>query len=237
MPPRKKAAVAPDGVTSAVDVKKVSDEKKQAVVLENLKLQVNQEIGRLVDLLIAEVAALESAKKRWLEEQALKERLQKQQEEEHNFQDVLDRRKKQAEFEEKMENDKKKWEEEKRRQEEAVRIKKENWEAKEGEYENLKLQTADFPKQFEKAVTEAKKQVSDLLKKDFEVEKKLMVQRYEAELKLLQQQTSALQSQLKQMEKESVLLKEEKNRAGEQMKEMAIAMVGRREQNPQTVSE
>jgi len=232
MPPRKKTLTTCETTLPLVsEIKKSSEDKKQITTLENLKTQVNGEINHLVDLLIADINALESAKKQWQEEQALKERLQKQQQEEQNFQDALDKKKRQAEFAEKMETDKKKWAEEKHQQEEAIRVKKENWDAKEKEFDSLKSQTIDFPKQLEKAVTEAQKQISDVLKKDFDVEKKLLVQKYESDLKLLQQQISSLQIQLKQLEKDNASFKEEKNRAGEQMKEMAVAMVRGKEQN------
>lgn len=247
MPPRKKIVVKspilsvanPDSrqAGQAEEVKKSLKEVNQTTNYEHLRTQVNQQINSLFDLLIKEINALDNLKKKTQEELELQERQRKQQEQENNFTLLLTQRKKQAEFDEKLEKERKTFEEEKRKKEAEIKIQKEELDNKEKELENLNIQVESFPQKLEKATTDAKKQISAELKKDFDTEKKLLIQKYESDLKLLQQQITSLQTQIKQQEKEILSSKDEKTKAIEQVKELAVAVIKGKEKEPQFSSE
>lgn len=62
------------------------------------------------------------------------------------------------------------------------------------------------------------------------------MQKYEAEAKLLQQHIFSLQQQIKSYEKDTLSLKEEKNKAVDQMRELAVTVIQGKEKSQQTES-
>lgn len=169
---------------------------------------------------------MESYKRTTEEQLELQRRQFKQEQNESNLNLVLNQRKLQAEFDEKLSKEKKTFEEESARKDEALKVQKENLDRVEAEQKNFKMEFDAFPEKLEKAVEVARKETATELKKDFDVEKKLLAQKNESDIKLLNQQIANLQTQLKQQDKEIQYLKEEKMKAMEQVKDMAVAMVG-----------
>lgn len=223
MPPRKKTITdisVPETIT-----KKVSEIKNQTSVLETLRTQISKEINIVIDLLISQIAIFEQNKKQTQEEIETREKQKKQIEAEQIFNTSMEQKKKQAEFEEKLNKEKKDFEEKKEIELTELRLKKETLEERETEYKELKVKVETFPSQLEKAIDEAKKQVTVELKKEHEGEKKFMNQKIEYDLKLLQQQINNLQQTAKIQDKEIISLKEEKALMMQQMKELAVAVI------------
>ncbi len=234
MSPRKKTTTTEISTTlSSIESKKSTKESDQISNLEQLKMQVDQQINGLFELLIKEVNLVESLKKKTQEELELQKRQKKQEEEEQNFNLLLNQKKKQAEFDEKLEKDKRVFIEYQRQKEGELTVKKESLDKLEKEYKELKSEVESFPQKLKQAVDETIKQSTADLKKDFETEKKLMIQKYESSLQLLEQQINSLQSQIKQYEKEMQSLKDEKINAVEQVKEIAVAVVKGKEKDLQ----
>lgn len=234
MPARKKiAATETPTVLPLSEPKKAVKETSQVSNLEKLKMQVSQEISGLFEILIKEISTVEDLKRKTQEEMELQKRQKKQEEEEQNFSLQLTQKKKQAEFDEKLEKERKAFAEYQREKEEQLTTQKENLNSQEKEYKDLKNQVEAFPQKLEKAIEETKKQIIGELKKDFETEKKLLTQKYESGLALLEQQLNSLQLQIKQLEKENQSLKDEKTNAIEQVKEIAVAVVKGKEKDLQ----
>lgn len=206
-------------------------ENSQVAMLENLKRQSADQINLLFDRLINEINTLEDLKKKTMEELERQKRGQQQREEQENLTFLLAQRKKQAEFDEKLEKEKRVVAEDQSQKEEKLRLQKELLDKKEQELQDFKLQIESFPQKITKTVEETKKQTAAELKKDFDTEKKLLIQKYEADGKLLNQQVVNLLNQSKQLDKEIQSLKEEKIRAIEQVKELAVAVVRGKEKD------
>jgi|SRR3989339_361944 len=223
MPPRKK--IATDVSAPEIIMKKVSEVKNQTSSLETLRTQISKEINTVIDLLISQIAVFEQTKKQTQEEIETKEKQKKQIDVEQIFNTSMEQKKKQAEFEEKLQKERKDFEEKKEMELTELKLKKETLEQKETEYKELKAKVETFPSQLAKAIDEAKKQVSIELKKEHEGEKKFINQKIEYDLKLLQQQISNFQQMVKQQEKETISLKEEKALMMQQMKELAVAVI------------
>ncbi|MEK7621881.1 MAG: hypothetical protein AAB415_01750 [Patescibacteria group bacterium] len=209
----------------------VAKETSHTAMLENLKLQSAGQINSLFDRLINEVNALEELKKRTKEELERQKRAQQQREEQENLTLSLAQRRKQAEFDEKLDKEKRASTEDQNQKEEKLRLQKEILDKKEQELQDFKTQIESFPQKLAKAVEETKKQISAELKKDFDSEKKLLLQGYEADGKLLNQQVTYLLNQSKQLDKEIQSLKEEKRLAIEQVKDLAVAVVRGKEKD------
>ena len=235
MPARKKiTTIAVSPTITASESKKTVKETNQISNLEQLKIQVAQQINALFDLLIKEVDTVEIIKKNTQEELELQKRQRKQEEEEQNFNILLTQKKKQAEFDEKLDKDKKAFTEYQRQKEEELTVQKESLDKQEKEYKELKNEVESFPQKLGKTIEETKKQITAELRKDFETENKLLTQKYESGVQLLEQQIVSLQTQIKQLDKESQSLKDEKTSAVEQVKEIAIAVVKGKEKDLQT---
>lgn len=218
------------GVDSSVKLEKPQTKQvktgSQVGNLESLKIQTAQQFNNLFDVLIKETDAVEFYKRKTEEELELEKRQFKQEQNESNLNLILNQRKLQAEFDERLSKEKKIFEEEKLRKEETLKVQKENLDRIEEEQKNFKLEFDSFPQKLGKAVETARRDAATELKKDFDAEKKFLAQRNESDIKLLNQQISSLQAQLKQQEKEAQYLREEKTGAMEQVKDMAVAMVG-----------
>ena len=209
----------------------VAQETSKTAMLESLKMQSAGQINNLFDRLINEVNALEELKKKTKEELERQKRAQQQREEQENLTLVLAQRKKQAEFDEKLDREKRVATEEQNQKEEKLRLQKEILDKKEQELQDFKTQIESFPQKLAKAVEETKKQTAAELKKDFDSDKKLLLQRYEADGQLLNQQVTHLLNQNKQADKEIQSLKEEKRLAVEQVKDLAVAVVRGKEKD------
>lgn len=223
MPPRKKTATTV--ISPEIISEKTSDIKNQTSSLEVLRGQISKEINSVIDILVSQITLFEQTKKQTQEEVETKEKQRKQTQEEQVFNTSMEQKKKQAEFEDKLNKEKKDFEERKEIALAELKLKTQALEEKEAEYRNLKEQVTAFPSQLEKAIEDAKRQLSTELKKEYEGEKKFMNQKTEYDLKLLQQQINNLQQLVKQQEKEITSLKEEKTRMMEQMKELAVAVI------------
>lgn len=223
MPPRKK--ITTDVSTSENITKKAGEIKNQTSALETLRTQISKEINTVIDLLISQIAIFEQNKKQTQEEIETREKQKKQIEVEQIFNTSMEQKKNQAEFEEKLNKEKKDFEEKKEIELTELRLKKETLEEREIEYKELKVKVETFPSQLEKAIDEAKKQVTVELKKEHDGEKKFMNQKIEYDLKLLQQQINNLQQTVKIQDKEIISLKEEKALMMQQMKELAVAVI------------
>lgn len=236
MPPRKKITTTEiPTVLPSIDSKKTTKEINQPN-LEQLRSQLTQQVSALFDLLRKEVNSVDVLKKKTQEELDMQKRQRKQEEDELNFNLFLSQKKKQAEFDEKLEKEKKAFSDFQRVKEEALTIQKENLEKQEKEFRNLKDQVESFPQKLEKAIEEARREVIIILKKDFETEKKLLVQKYESGIQLFEQRINSLQTQIKQQEREMQSLKDEKINAVEQVKEIAVAVVKGKEKDLQTTT-
>ena len=231
MPPRKKITTTEiSTVLPSIDSKKTTKEVDQSN-LEQLRLQVSQQMNVLFDHLIKEINSVEVLKKKTQEELDLQKRQRKQEEEEQNFNLLLSQKKKQVEFDEGLKKEKKMFEEYQEQKEEELTTKREQLDSQEKEFKELKNQVDSFAQKLENAINDAKKQTTTELKKDFETEKKLLIQRYESGTKLLEQQISSFQIQIKQQDREMQSLKDEKTNAVEQVKEIAVAVVKGREKD------
>ena len=225
MPSRKKAASDSVPMLDMPADKKVSEDENRMNALEQLKNRIGQEIGAIFDLLIKESNAIEELKRKTAEEIARQKREHKQEEEQKNLDYFLMDRKRRAEFDEKLEQERRTYDAEKNRKEEEFRSRKETLDGREEELRRLTKEVESFSENIEKTIEETRKQTTAELKKDFDMEKKLLVQKYESDLKLSAQQISSLQTQQKQQEKEIQSLKQEKIAAIEQLKELAVAVV------------
>lgn len=235
MPPRKKIITEQPSIsTPVVEPNKTVKGVDQIANLEKLKTLLTQEINDLFNSLIKEINSIESLKKKTQEELELQKRQKKQEEEEQSFNFLLTLKKKQAEFDESIEKDKTTFQEYQKQKHEDLMEQKENLDNQEKEFRQLKAQVESFPKELEKSIEEAKKIISVELKKDFETEKNLLIQKYESNIKLLEQQIGTLREQLKQLEKENQAIKDEKTGAIEQVKDLAIAMVRGKEKDIQS---
>lgn len=235
MPPRKKTSASKiTTVLTSIEEGKSIKDTSQSTNLEQLRSQVTQQINAIFDLLIKEINAVSELKKRSQEELALKERQNRQHEDEQSFNFLMAQRKKQAEFDEKLAHEKKMFEEMVRQKEEKLQLLKEDIDKREKELNDLKMQAEAFPQKLEKTLEETGRQLTAELKKDFDNERKLITQKYESDLKLRDQQISSLQTAIKQQEKEIASLRQEKTKAQDQMKEIAIAVVSSKETHLQT---
>lgn len=224
MAPRKKILSSPPSLSETDLIKPVSP-KNPTEQLEQLRTSIIKEINTIIDLLVSQIYTIEQAKKQAREEIIVKEKQNKQLEEEQAFNTILDQKRKQAEFDEKLVNEEKDFKTQKETELTELKSKKEDWEKKETEYKELKSQVISFPSQIEKSVEETKKGLTAELKKEFDSEKKFLIQKSEFDLKLLQQQVNNLQQLVKQQEKDIISLKQEKEQAMDQMKELAVAVV------------
>lgn len=209
-------------------------EKTTTISLEQLRGDAIKNINTIIDGLINQTTRLEALKKQTSEEQETRQRQQKQLEEEQDFTFTMTQRKKQAEFDEQLRKDKNVFEEMRKKSLEELQIKKDIFETKEKEYNELKARAETIPQQIQKALDENTKRITSDLKKDFETEKKLLTQKYEADLKLKEQFINSLQQLVKQLEKEVVSLKEEKKNMLEQMKDLAVAVIKGKEKELQS---
>ena len=215
--------------------KKTIKKTSPADSIEQLRIHVAQQINTFFDLLIKEINSLEDLKKKTHEELETEKRAHQQQREQDVFSTSMAQRRKQAEFDEKLATQKKEFEEEKSKKQELLATQQKNLDEKAKQYRELESQVESFSDKLERSIEDAKKQVAAELKKDFDMEKKLLVQAHQSDIKLLQQKCISLQSQVTQLEKDALSVKEEKLRALDQMKEMAIAVVkGKDAEHPST---
>jgi len=194
-------------------------------VLDGLKTQSLERVAALFDALKKETMEFEEFKRITAEELERQKEQTERLEAEKQFDLLMSQRKKQAEFDEKLDREKKVFEQERVKKEEELKSQKELFTAKEKEFEQLKSEANLLPQKIEKLVDEARRETLIGAKKEFETEKKLLTQKYESDLKLLNQQIAMLQNLNKHYEKENALIKEEKTRAMEQFKELAVAAV------------
>ncbi len=204
---------------------KEAKEANKLSALELIKTQSLERVAALFDTLKREAAELEDLKRKTGEELERKKEQTERLDAERQFDLLMSLKKKQAEFDEKLDREKKAFEEERDKKEEELKSQKEFLATREKEFEELKSEAELFPQKIEKVAEEARKEASEEAKKEFESEKKLLVQKYDSDLKLLNQQITTLQNFNKHYERESALIKEEKTRAVEQFKELAVAVV------------
>lgn len=227
MAPRKKALTTTLETESVVEVKveKATPLKNPTIQLESLRSQIAKELNTAIDLLIAQVTKVEQTKKQAQEEILSNEKQNKQIVEEKQFNTMMDQKKKQAEFEEKLTSKAKEFEEKKT--EELAKLKAESTllAERKREFDEYKKQVDNFPSQLEKAIDETKKTISLEYKKEFEAEKRFLVQKNEYDLKLIQQQIVSLQQINKQQEKDIQSLREEKAKAIDQINQLAVTVI------------
>lgn len=223
MPTRKKTTN--DLSNTEIKIDRIDTSSNQIKALEALRININSEINNIINILVAQLNQFDETKKKI--EVEFNEKLinQKKSEEMQNFNQMMELKKKLAEFEEKIQLKTKEFEEYKESEIIKLKLANEELDRKQEEYQNLKTQVNSFPSQLEKAVETAKKEISTELKKDFESDKKITTQKAEFEMKLLQQQVVALQQSLRQQEKEVESLKEEKERLMKQISELAVAVI------------
>lgn len=240
MPPRKKATVeptVPSFVSPPISVEKITAVKEKTntkSALENLRVETIKEVNHLINQLITDIDQVENLKKQVLEETEIKKRQQKQTEEEQTFTFLMNQRKKKADFEEQLSKEQKTFAEIKQKTEQEFKTKKEELDQKMTEYKELKNQVAAFPKELQKSVDEVEKRTTTDLKKEFDTEKKLFLQKYESDLRLRDQHIISLQQLVKQQEKEIVTLKSETNKAMDQVKDLAVAVIKGKEKDLQS---
>src|SRR3989344_952922 len=186
--------------------KTVSAKLSKAAALDVLKGQLSQRVAVVFDLLATEVSEIEEQKK------------------------------KQAEFEERLQKERKTFEEETARKESELAARAEELKKQETELADLREKVSAFPNQMEKQIAEAVKQANAETKREFDFEKKMLQQKFDSDIRLLNQQLIATQNQIKTLEKENLSLKTEKNKAVDQMKDLAVAVVRGKEENAPTQS-
>lgn len=232
MPTRKKITPKVDS-NSEIKIEKSENFNTQTSVLETLRSSINDEINNIINVLIAQLTQFEHAKKKIENDFNEKAAAQKQNEELQSFNQMMELRKKQADFDEKITVRTKEFEELKESEMSKLNAGNAEFESKKAEFQNLKIQVATFPSQLEKAVEVAKKEIAADLKKEFESDKKLAMQKAEFDLRLAQQQISALQQSLRQQEKETESHKEEKEKLMKQISELAVAVIKGKENTSQ----
>lgn len=77
----------------------------------------------------------------------------------------------------------------------------------------------------EKIIADTKKQITTETQKEYEADKKFLIQKYEYDIKLLQQQINNLQQLVKQQEKEIQTLKDEKTSLMNQVQNLAVTVI------------
>src|SRR3989344_2353760 len=135
-----------------------------------------------------------------------------------------------------IEEQKKKMREETARKESELAARAEELKKQETELADLREKVSAFPNQMEKQIAEAVKQANAETKREFDFEKKMLQQKFDSDIRLLNQQLIATQNQIKTLEKENLSLKTEKNKAVDQMKDLAVAVVRGKEENAPTQS-
>lgn len=221
MPPRKKTITAS---LEQMTEKTVAD-RNSVSELETLRTQISKEINTIIDSLVLQLKTFEEAKKKSEEEYAIREKQKKQTEEEQTFVFEMEKRKKEADFNEKLNKERKDFETQKENEMLQIKMKKESLEQIEKDYQNLKTQVTSFPTQLEKTIADTKKQIMTEMQKEYEADKKFLVQKYEYDIKLLQQQINNLQQLVKQQEKEIQILKDEKISLMNQVQNLAVAVI------------
>ena len=216
--------------------KTVSAKLSKAAALDVLKGQLSQRIAVVFDLLDKEVSEIEEQKKKMREEIETAQREWKQKEEQDNLTSLLTQKKRQAEFEEKLLKERKTFEEETARRESELAVRADELKKQETELAGLREKVGAFPNQLEKQTAEAVKQSDAETKREFDFEKKMLQQKFDSDIRLLNQQLIATQNQIKTLEKENLSLKTEKNKAVDQMKDLAVAVVRGKEENTPTQS-
>ncbi len=238
MPPRKKTTIEPT-TSPLLSVEKITstttkEKTNTKGILENLRVGMIKEVNQLITQLIAEIDQVENLKKQVVEEIENKKRQQKQTEDEQAFTLLMNNRKKQADFEEKLSKEQKACAELKQKIETELTAKKDELDQKMTEYKELKNQVVTFPQQLQKAVDEVEKRTTINLKKENDTEKKLLVQKYESDLRLRDQHIASLQQIVKQQEKEISTSKSETNKAMDQVKDLAVAVIKGKEKDLQS---
>src|SRR3989344_5732657 len=158
----------------------------------------------------------EKEKKKMRKENETAQREWKQKEEQDNLTSLLTQKKKQAEFEERLQKERKTFEEETARKESELAARAEELKKQETELADLREKVSAFPNQMEKQIAEAVKQANAETKREFDFEKKMLQQKFDSDIRLLNQQLIATQNQIKTLEKENLSLKTEKNKAVDQ---------------------
>ncbi|PIR43437.1 hypothetical protein COV24_02760 [candidate division WWE3 bacterium CG10_big_fil_rev_8_21_14_0_10_32_10] len=97
------------------------------------------------------------------------------------------------------------------------------------EYEKFKAEKDNFPKEIENEVSKALKINKDILQKDFETERKMLVQQNDSEQKLLKQRILDLETRLKDQKLETDTLRKELSKAREQIEQLAVAALRTKE--------
>jgi chromosome segregation ATPase len=224
---KKKTASAGDALGEAIasDIPKPAEIMSKSAALAALKSQLTDRISGIFDALEKEIIVLNDLKKRTEEELAIMKNKARQEAEEEKLTSILERRKKQAEFDEKLSKEKSDFETEMGQKEAALKARIDEISKTEADIKLLREESQKFATRLEKTAEESAKQTASDLKKDFEIEKKMLLQKYESDLKLQNQQIVSIQNQIKQQEKEILSLKAEKTRTVEQMKDLAVAIV------------
>lgn len=193
--------------------------------LDNLRHSVIKEVSDIFATIGKAVEDIELFRKKTVEDLQIKEEDGRRLKKEEDFNLEMQRRKKQAEFEEKLSAERRTFEKEHAAKESELYEREARIKALETEYSELKKEAAIFEEKVEKIVDGAKKTLTQELKREFDNEKRFITQKYDGETKLFLQQIKSLQQTLQQKDKDMYSLKAEKDRSGEQLRDIAVAVV------------
>lgn len=193
--------------------------------LDSLRNSVMKEVSDIFASIVKAADDIELLRKKTAEDLQVKEEEGRRLKKEEDFNLEMQRRKRQAEFEEKLSAERRAFEEERVAKESELREREARIKALETEYNELKKEAALFEEKVEKIVDSAKKALTQELKREFDNEKRFIIQKYDAEAKLFTQQIKSLQEMLQQKNKDLDSLKAEKDRSAEQLRDIAVAVV------------
>lgn len=193
--------------------------------LDNLRHSVMKEISDIFAAISKAVDDVELFRKKTMEDSQIKEEEGRRLKKEEDFNLEMQRRKKQAEFEEKLSAERRAFEEEMTVKESELRERETQIKTRETEYNELKKEAALFEEKVEKIADSVKKSLTQELKREFDNEKRFIIQKYDSETKLFTQQIKSLQQTLQQRDKDMDSLKVEKDRSTEQLRDIAVAVV------------
>lgn len=209
-----------DEILNRLETLKKLGEQIEAKEKELLEIEEIKIAGKnLADILEAQKKAkeeflseIEKAKKDWRREQ-----------EEYEYQKSQAAKRDAEEFSER-----------KRGQDRELKDREEILTKGEAELKTLRDQAAGLQKEIETAAKEASENLKAKLEAEFAAERKLIIQSHDSEKKILELRISSLDDLVKKLQKESEYLREQAERAGTNLKEMAIEALKGREKSPES---
>ena len=223
---KRKVSASLDGLlTDLSKESQVLQELRQAIEIERKNLEEVRNIQLADDALKLLIDEYDQKRSDSSEEIERKQKEREREEDEYQYNLKLKRRKEEDEYEQKRQQQKAKWEQEIRIREEELAKKEKEFNEQRAEFERLKAEVESYPKRQEQLIERVKMEVSQTLKKDFEIEKKLMEQDWSAKVQMLEIKTANLQETIKNQLVEIKSLKDALNQASAQSQKLAATVI------------